>query len=310
MKTDREIFLFFRIFLLSVFCYFLTGCSSQPDTYALAVEAYSKGEYSAAEPYFLTLLENGDTRTEVRVGHAYNLLQLGKYSNAIDEFLGLEALLTDKDDLLAVKKAVLSAYFEKKNYAGAARVCEELSRLVSDPEEAEGYLLEACRIRADIYEARGDNVHLAEELKKIIEIRQYAGEESVRLYRLLSHNADPLTKLRAVDDYYMYISGHKLYVDDYLPAITIMFDGANEADYAEYEHDSEYYFKKAEEFMDLAAEQGMAEEELLKFKIVIAERRGKMELAYMLLGVYLNHCPDDELAIKEKKYLENRIGIK
>ncbi|MBO4416055.1 MAG: hypothetical protein J5824_08785 [Lachnospiraceae bacterium] len=307
MKTGRKTFIF--IVLLPVFCMLFSGCSKQNDPYAAAVDAYSRGEYSAAEPFFLAAIENGDSRTEVRAGHAYNLLQLGRYSEAVNEFLAPEAAPEDREDLIAMKKAVISAYLADKNYAGAARVYEELARLVSDPEEAENYNLEACRIRADLYEARGEDELLVEELKKIIEIKKYAGEEAVKLYKLLSRDAEPIVKLQAVDDYVMYVSGHKIYVEDYIPAITILFDAANEAGYVQYDHNSEYYFQKAEEFMELAEERGLAEEELLKFKIVIAERRGKMELAYMLLGVYLNHCPDDQLAVKEKNYLENRIGI-
>ena len=291
MKTGRKTFIF--IVLLPVFCMLFSGCSKQNDPYAAAVDAYSRGEYSAAEPFFLAAIENGDSRTEVRAGHAYNLLQLGRYSEAVNEFLAPEAAPEDREDLIAMKKAVISAYLADKNYAGAARVYEELARLVSDPEEAENYNLEACRIRADLYEARGEDELLVEELKKIIEIKKYAGEEAVKLYKLLSRDAEPIVKLQAVDDYVMYVSGHKIYV----------------AGYVQYDHNSEYYFQKAEEFMELAEERGLAEEELLKFKIVIAERRGKMELAYMLLGVYLNHCPDDQLAVKEKNYLENRIGI-
>ncbi|MCR5325084.1 MAG: hypothetical protein K6E85_17650 [Lachnospiraceae bacterium] len=307
MKTGRKTFMIY--ILLPVFCMLINGCATQNDPYALAVDAYSRGEYSVAEPYFLAAVENGDTRLEVRLGHAYNLLQLGNYSDAVNEFLDLEILLENKDDLIALKKAMLSAYLANKNFAGAARVYDELSRLVYDAGEAEDYTLEACRIRADLYEARQDKENLIEELKKIIEIKKYAGDESIKLYKLRIQDAEPTERLKAVDDYVMYVSGHKIYVEDYIPAITIMFDAADEAGYVEYEHDSEYYFQKAEEFMQLAEERGIAKEELLKFKIVIAERRGKMELAYKLLGVYLNHCPDDQLAVKEKDYLENRIGL-
>ena len=295
--------------LLPVFSMFLTGCEPADDPYAEAVELYGRKEYSAAEPFFVRAIESGDKRNEVLIGHAYNLLQLENYTDAISELMIVQELVTDNATATRIHRALRSAYLAQKNYAGVARVDDELSRLISDQKEATDLAIEASVIRADLYEARGDKEQYETELRKLIELREFAPDEYGRLYELASSDPDHTARLKIVDEYIMYIRGHSAYVTDYLPSIALIFEAARVAKYAEYEHDREYYFEKAEEFMELAVNEGAPEEDMLKFKIVIAEQRGKNVLAYKLLGVYLNHCPDDGLARKEMEYLENRIGL-
>ncbi len=307
MKTGR--YLILCMVLLPVFCIFATGCTNSKDPYTLAVTAYGNGDYAAAEPYFRAAIESGDTRNEVLLGHAYNLLQLEQYPDAVSEFLNAQPGIEKLEDLIAVKKVMLTAYLAEENYAGAARVSEELARTVTNEFEANDYLILTSQIRADLYEVRQDISQLKEELKKLIELKPNATGEYVRLYNINAMDPDMKLRLQTADEFIMYTTGHAAYLNDYVPVITILLDAADIAERTGYEHDREYYYTKAEEFMDKAIERGVAEETLLKFKITIAERRGKMELAYKLLGVYLNHCPDDALALKEKEYLENRLGL-
>ncbi|MBP5332239.1 MAG: hypothetical protein J6Y89_10355 [Lachnospiraceae bacterium] len=307
MKTGRTLIMF--MVLLPVFCMLAGGCTMQKDPYTLAVEAYGRGDYAAAEPYFTAAVESGDNRNEVLIGHAYNLLQLGQLPDAISVFLDAQTGIEKQEDLISVKKVMLSAYLTEQNYAGAARVSEELARLVPNQFEANDYLIMSSQIRADLYEMRGDSELLAEELNKLIELKPYAADEFVRLYELNAQDPDITKRLKTADSFIMYTTGHAAYMTDYTPVITILLDAADMTERTTYEHDREYYHTKAEEFMDKATELGVPEETLLKFKITIAERRGKMELAYKLLGVYLNHCPDDALAVKEREYLENRLGL-
>ena len=307
MKTGRSLII--SILLLPVFCMLLSGCEAEDNPYTKAAEAYAQGDYAAAEPYFIAAIESGDNRTEVVTGHAYNLMQLGRYADAISEFLSVQANLTSKSDVGRIKKTMLSAYLAEENYAGAARVCDELARDAADTKEATDYLIQAAEIRADMYESRNETEQLITELEKLIELKEYAGEEYIKIYYLEAQDPDLKKRLKTADDFIMYVTGHSAFVTDYIPVITLLFNAADAAGYSDHEHDREYYYTKAEEFMDLASEQGAGEEVILKFKIAIAERRGKTELAYKLLGVYLNHCPEDEMALKEKEYLENRLGF-
>ena len=295
--------------MLLLLCCILTGCAQEEDPYTKAVGFFKAGDYSAAEPYFITAIETGDNRMQVRLGHAYNLLQLEEYPDAISELIETERLISDNETLAAVKETMLDAYLTEENYAGAARVCEELSKIVKDEKKQTEYLIQAATIRSDLYLARGDISQYEDELRKLIELKDYAADEYVELYRLACGDDNYTKRLKVADDFTMYVTGRTAYVEDFTPFLSILFDASNVAKYADYEHDREYYFSKIEEFMTLAEDRGAGEEQLLKLKIVLAEHRGKMELAYKLLGVYLNHCPEDALAVKEKEYLENRIGL-
>ena len=307
MKTGR-IRLFIFLFL-SVLCLSATSCRNGQDPYSAALELYGNNDHAGAEPFFITALEGGDTRLQVRVGHAVNLMCLKEYGDAVSEFLEAEKLAGDNDTLAAIKKEMLSAYFAEGNYAGAARVSEELSRIVQDQEEALKYLLQAGQIRADLYLARGDTEQYRSELKKIIELKDFAQDEYVKLYRLAAEEPDYTARLKIADEMIFYIMGRTAYVEDYMPFLSVLFDASSVAGYAGYDHDAEYYYSMIGEFMEKAEDAGTPEEELLRLRIVLAEHQGKNELAYKLLGVYLNHCPDDALAVKEKDYLENRIGF-
>ena len=116
-------------------------------------------------------------------------------------------------------------------------------------------------------------------------------------------------RLQLADEIIGYMTGHSSYVSDYRQVLTVVFDAADVASYTERTRSSEDYFTIAEDFIARANESQITENEALKYTVIIAERRGKMEVAYNLLGVYLNHCPDDEYALKEMDYLGNRLGL-
>jgi len=295
--------------LLLVFSFLLSGCEEAASYYSEAAILYGKGEYSEAESFFISAIESGDDAPEVHIGHAYNLLRLERYSNAADEFLRVLSSVTDKETILAIRKAMLDAYLKDGNLAGAAGVCDEIAALLDEKEESDPYLLEAAQIRADIYSQREDKELYKQSLMKLIELKDYAAEEYLRLYRLEDDDMNYEARLKMADDIIIYSMGHSAYIKDYEPLILIMFDAARISSYVEYEHDRAYYFARAEEFIEQAQRNQSPEEDLLKFKIVMAEQEGKTELAYKLLGVYLNHCPEDAFAVKEMKYLEKRVGV-
>ena len=150
----------------------------------------------------------------------------------------------------------------------------------------------------------GNGDLLENELRTIISLKPYAGDEYLELYSMYINGGERGKRLALADEILAYMKGHASYVSDYRQVIAVAFDAANMA-----VEKSEDYFVIAEEWIAMAENAGFSEEDILKYKVIIAERRGKMELAYKLLGVYLNHCPDDRYAQKELDYLENRLNL-
>ena len=193
--------------------------------------------------------------------------------------------------------------------SGAARVYEELSQIYTDPSAADAALAEAGVIRADIYRDKGDKENLKKELRKLISIKTFADGEYYELYSLSKAAGEKEERLKLADEIIGYMTGHSSYVSDFTGLIAVIFDAADVASYTEWTKKSEDYFSAADELISKAEGAGISENEALKYKVIIAERRGKTEVAYQLLGVYLNHCPDDEYALKEMDYLGNRLGL-
>ena len=120
----------------------------------------------------------------------------------------------------------------------------------------------------------------------------------------------PRDVLTLIDEMVIYISGHSAYIDNYGTILPMILKAAEYADRVEdWEHDNKYYFDLADQYISAAQDKNVSDNEVLRYQIIIAEKKGKMELAYKLLGVYLEHCPEDRMAYKEQKYLENRIGV-
>lgn len=303
MKTGRNNI--FMIMLLLVFCALLTGCAGSGKSSAqVAAQLFREARYAEAEEQFLMALESGDASDSVRLGHAYNLVAMGKIQNALDEFLTVQDSFEDEALTLSIRRTMLDLYLDMDNRPGAARVCTELARLISNREQADEYTLEAAQIKADMYREEGNGDLLENELRTIISLKPYAGDEYLELYSMYINGGERGKRLALADEILAYMKGHASYVSDYRQVIAVAFDAANMA-----VEKSEDYFVIAEEWIAMAENAGFSEEDILKYKVIIAERRGKMELAYKLLGVYLNHCPDDRYAQKELDYLENRLNL-
>lgn len=308
MKTDRRLILI--AIALSVFCVF-TGCAVRtgPTAFDTACDLFKKGDFEEAEAYFVTALETENYSPVKQLGHAYNLIALGEKEKALDELIDVEDGFKDEAVRTAVRKTILDIYLESENYAGAARVCEELASIVTDADSKDYYTMQMAVIRADMYRNSDEPELLREELYRIIGLKTFAPDEYYELYDMLSDEGCRIEKLRLADEILAYMTGHSSYISDYRPIIGIAFDAAETAEYTDGGYDSNHYFNEAETFIKLARENSLNDNDILKYDVIIAERRGKMNLAYKLLGVYLNHCPDDPAALKELRYLENRLGI-
>ncbi len=307
MRNGR---IFMTVIMLSVFCTLFSGCSSaERSAYSMAVKLYGEGRFTEAEPYFVAALDGGAGDDTVRLGHAYNMIELGDTANALDELIALQDSFTDPNVTAAVRRTILDIYIAEDNKAGAARVCDELAGRLTDPAAAESFRTQAALIRADICRRDGDAQGLKKQLKNLIDIKTFAADEYFELYSMSAAAGEKESRLQLADEIIGYMTGHSSYVSDYRRILTVVFDAADVASYTEWTRSSEDYFTIAEEFIAKADEAQITENEALKYKVIIAERRGKMEVAYNLLGVYLNHCPDDKYALKEMDYLGNRLGL-
>lgn len=296
------------LFLLLGSLLVLGGCSVQNVTALdIAVQSYTSGNYAAAEGYFLEALESGSAGDVERLGHACNLVNLGESVKAADELLMVQDSFDDINVKIRIREILLELYLQEQNYAGAARVCSEIARLAPEAAMKDEYELKASVIRADMYRESGMDGALEEELRNLIALKLYAGNEYLELYEKYVRKDLRSERLALADEIAVYMKGHSAYVDDFRPIIGVMLDAANVAGYTEWEYTEDDYFEKAEQFIELAEKEKFTSTDMIRYKIIIAERKGKLELAGQLLGVYLNHYPDDVYAKKELSFIENRL---
>lgn len=295
--------------LLLVFCALLAGCAKENSDARSAERLYKQGKYSEAEPFFNQALADSPGDKNLHLAHAYNLIALGERSGALDELVGVQDSFTEEKIKLAIREAMLDIHMADGNYVGAARICSELSDMVKDRAKADEYNLKAAIIRADIYREQDSRDKLKDELRNIIALENYAGDAYYELYAMSIEEDEREERLKLADEIAGYMTGHNTYITDYCPIVSVMFDAAKVAGFTEWSRTPDDYFNLAEEFISRAEDAGLSADELLKYKIIIAERQGRMESAYRLLGVYLNHCPSDREAVKEHDYLEARLGL-
>ncbi len=302
-----------KLFLLMLlFCIVLTGCTAGGDSdYSEAVRLFGEGDYAGAEVFFIKAIEEGKKDPVKRLGHAYNLIGLGKKEAALEELEGIKDSFEDEATLTAVRKTIIDILLENGDYLKAAEGYEELAQLSTDVRESSDCLIQAAVIKADMYREKGMTDELETELRNLISLKTFADSEYYELYSIVSARERKESRLRLADEIVAYMNGHSSYISDYRQLVSVVFDAAKTAEYTEWTKSGEDYYVIAEELIARAegGENGLTEDEVLKYKVIIAERRGKMEVAYKLLGVYLNHCPDDAYAQKEMDYLQNRLGL-
>lgn len=298
--------------IIAVIPLIFTGCVRKDVTEA-AAECYMSGDYEAAEDYFTIALSEQPDNVVLRIGHGYNLRMLGQEQEAVIElypvFIGLYNEGTGSSDLSNAAGALLDIFIENGMYDDASDVLAKLVERIPDCMKDEVRQLQRAMIREGQY--RDDPEALErwiEAMEDIISIKAYAEDDWITLLDVIKHNKTDEEYLLAVDKYIIYMNGHSAFLEDYAPMIDIIFDAAKVAPYSTHVKDSEDYYLAAEQFLSLAESKGMAEQTLMKYRISLAERRGKTETALKLLGVYLTHFPDDEMAAKEKSYIQNRLG--
>ena len=186
---------------------------------------------------------------------------------------------------------------------------EELLKLAEGAIEAGNDDIKLYRMRANLYWEKGEFDRWEEDERKIISMKDCAIDEYCAIYGMRLQEKSVSDVLTLIDEAVIYINGHSAYINDYGEILPMILKGAEFSERVEWEHDARYYFDLAEKYIAAAQDKNTSDNEILKYQIIIAEKKGKMELAYKLLGVYLEHCPDDRMAYKEQKYLENRLGV-
>ena len=186
---------------------------------------------------------------------------------------------------------------------------DELIKLITESIEAGNENIKTYRMRADLYWIKGEWDLWEADERKIIELKDYAIDEYSAIYGMRLKEKNIRDVLSLVDEVTVYLGVRSAYIDDYGSILPMFLKAAEYADLVGWEHKSDYYFGLAEQYIELAEDRNISDNEILRYEIIIAEKKGKMELAYKLLGVYLEHCPDDRMAYKEQKYLENRLGV-
>ena len=186
---------------------------------------------------------------------------------------------------------------------------DELIKMITESIEAGNEDTKSYRMRADLYWTKQEWDLWEADERKIIGLKDYAMDEYNCIYGMRLEEKSPAEVLELVDEVVVYLNGRSSYIDDYSEILPMVLKAAELSTRIEWKNDSNYYFDLAEKYIKAAEDKNASDNEILKFKIIVAEKKGKMELAYKLLGVYLEHCPDDRMAYKEQKYLENRIGV-
>lgn len=304
MKKSSSIL---NIILLLFFCLILGACAKQEENPRDKVcSLYNSGQYEEAEPLFLALLETDMTDSVISFGHACNLLKLDRKAQAKDELERLNGTVLDAEAALFIKEKLFEIYLDEKDFEKAAVLSDELMLMYpAGSGQNDYYRLQSSIIRAAAFRQQADYLKLADELKTIIGLKEFAEEEYLELFSIYRKLDMRTEAVETAQDIYYYMNGHSDYITDASNVITTMLDAAAVSAYCD--GDASFFYDAAQQFISLAEDKGVTQEQLLKYKIIVAECQGRMETAYKLLGVYLNHMPEDAQAIKERDYLEMRL---
>ena len=263
------------------------------------------------------------TGEAVRKGLLSIYLKENNYEDAIVLLKELGETVTDAEKKAEYKAeaALLAWRVDNENYFGDGSASDteggntplystdELIELITDAIDAGNQNIKMYRMRADLYWIKEEWDLWESDERKIIDLKDYAIDEYNAILGMRLTEKGVAEVLSLVDEAMVYLNGHSAYIDDYTDIIPMILKAADYSTRIEWKNDSQYYFDLAENYIKAAEDKGVSDNEILKYKIIVAERKGKMELAYKLLGVYLEHCPEDRMAYKEQKYLENRLGV-
>lgn len=299
--------------ILVTLCIFMSGCSNRTSI-DKAARYYSKGNYIEADRLFMEAVREYPNSLTAHLGYGYNLVALNRKDEALAQFtMAYDALVetgSDNERLKEVARVMFDICFEKGYYSQAADLCELMSTLVNDVDEVRYFRLRDAMLRAQRYK---DNEMMYDAwviaIRDIISYKTYAMEEYYELFTSYGYRNMKAEQLALAEEMDVYMTAHAAYADSFEKLIDVMFESAAITQYVESEYDEDHYFELAEKYINISIDRNMPEEDVLKYKIIIAEHRGNFDTAYKLLGVYLNRYPYDAAATKEREYIRVRIGV-
>ncbi|MCR5432188.1 MAG: hypothetical protein K6E95_06495 [Lachnospiraceae bacterium] len=303
------------ISLLLFFALVLTGCNKS-SLFDKAAALYEKGEYLSADIEFEDAIREDPDNVDLRVGYGFNLAMLGKKAEAADvldpifESSILEEGSGDLDvrSLFDIGDALADIYLDIGKPSDAENIYDRLFFFAQSAEEKDKYKLKSAEIRAELYKDSSQQEQVYRTaLTEIIDLSVYAGDEYVALVDSYRTSGDYEGMLAAADNMIIYMRGRSAHIDNYPSAISTILDAAEAAGFTEHDKTSDDYYDAAKEFITRAGDKGLTYEQKLRYRIVIAERMHQTDVAIRLLGVYLNHRPDDVKAVKEREFLLNRF---
>lgn len=277
ISATKYILLFAAVIAIGL----MSGCDRR-SSYSLGCEAYERGEYYAAEGHFLDALANGEPRSVYYIAYAYTLAASNDYEgcmgvvNTLLEENEAGLLMTDDEKK---ESCYLLAYSAEKlgKYEEAVEYYQEMKYLETD-----------AAVQQNI-----DSVIFLCYQRIFEELMQEENKEGLaEYYNKITSYASLHTELMS-SDAYASLAGMSLYMYD-------LEDDADSGD-TDFLGLAEEYIATARRFPEPDSRQ------LERYEIIIAERRGKADVAYKLLEVYASHFPDDESVLLEQEFLKDRL---
>lgn len=280
-------------------------------------------DYNAAEAVFRRTLElesfvtdfygsEKDAAEAVRKGLYTIYMTKGDYAGAVEMLGKLSEVTPDKNRAAEYKaEAATLAWKNYVNGSGEEKTePAEVLPLINESIEAGNNSIKAYRMRANLYYLLEDWDNWERDERAVMALKDYAADEYFAIFDVRLKHGGAQKAMELIDEMTGYMKAHASYIDSYDRLIAIALKGAELAEYNEGGVSPEHYFELAEMYIKNAEDKNLSTGQVLKYGVIVAERRGKLDVAYKLLGVYLEHCPDDRMAVKERNYLKNRVGIK
>ncbi len=247
-----------------------------------AMELYGNSDFEGARHHFEAAMKEEDAKPFYTLYYCFDLMILGDHEECAArarEFVNMEGF----EDLSAKERRdafFLLAYssYRLSDFETAIGSYREMKLLTSDPAVRDN--IDQCVLRCytELFAVKMDEG--SADLAQICEdLETYTKECDKALSGAI----------------YEFMAGMSVYMYDSVP------EGRNRED---------SYLDKAEEYVGLAKRyDDSLEKNLLRLEVIIAERRGKAEVAVKLLDVFLTHFPDDASAALEQSFLKERMKV-
>lgn len=282
-KENRSKKLFTRtaaLLLSMLIALSMTACSGGSE-YSKAMDAYKDSDYETARVHFEKAMLEKEVEPGCIVAYGFDLVMLGEY----EECINVVSRLTTGGDLYKLTETLIRdaycvmayAAFKMADYGSAIDYYKETKLVTDDPDARDN--IDSCILESymRLFVQKMDEKPAMKALV-MDELVDYVGSCD----RALSGRV------------YQFLAGMCIYMNDELPEqMSADRDLLSMA---------EEYVSQAYKYDDVTVR------DLEKYSIIIAERRGKADVAYKLLDVFVMHFPDEESAVTEQAFLMNRMG--